>query len=61
VIGFFGECSKKGSTRKHTKNRVTSWTIMFWGNLSILRCFTKRMFLGELKFNDFWGLGRGST
>jgi hypothetical protein len=36
-LDFLGECSKKGSTRKYTKNRVTSWTNVFWGNSEVLR------------------------
>jgi hypothetical protein len=61
VIWIFGGTSEKGSTRKHTEKRVTSWSKMFWRNLSILRWFTKRMFLGEFKFDDFWGFTREST
>jgi hypothetical protein len=60
-LEFLGESSKKGCTRKHTKNRVTSWSFLFWGNLAILRWFTKRIMLGELEFDVFWGFGRRST
>jgi hypothetical protein len=31
------ESSEKGSSRKHTENRVTRWRIMFWGNSAVLR------------------------
>jgi hypothetical protein len=34
---FFGGNSEKGSIRKRTENRVTSWTKLFWGNFGILR------------------------
>jgi Leu/Phe-tRNA-protein transferase len=34
---FLGESSKKGSKRKHTEKRVTSWKTLFWGNLAISR------------------------
>jgi hypothetical protein len=52
-IGNFGSWSEKGSSREDTENRVTSWTFMFWGNLENLRCFTKRIFLGEFE-NGFF-------
>jgi hypothetical protein len=39
VLGnwIFGGWSEKGSTRKHTGNRVTRWIFMFWRKLAILR------------------------
>jgi hypothetical protein len=37
VWNFWDPGSEKGSTRKHTENRVTRWIKMFWGNLAILR------------------------
>jgi hypothetical protein len=36
-VGNFGTWSEKGSTRKGTENRVTSWTLLFWGNFGVLR------------------------
>jgi hypothetical protein len=36
-LRFGGTNSEKGYTRKHTGNRVTRWSFMFWGNLEILR------------------------
>jgi hypothetical protein len=53
--------SEKGSTRKHTGIRVTSWRNLFWGNLRDLRCFTKRFILGEFEIGFFEGFDRGST
>jgi hypothetical protein len=34
---------------------------MYWGNFTILRCFTKRFYLGELRFGIFEVLGGGFT
>jgi hypothetical protein len=34
---IFGPSSEKGSSRKYTKNWVTSWGFLFWGNFGILR------------------------
>jgi hypothetical protein len=34
---------------------------MFWGNLGNLRCFTKRIILGEFKSGLFWCFVRGSA
>jgi hypothetical protein len=52
-LEFLGHNSEKGSTRKHTEKRVTSWGILFWGNLAISRCFTKRILMGEFKLAIF--------
>jgi hypothetical protein len=57
----FGPSSEKGSTRKSTGNRVTSWRNLFWGNLWVLRCFTKRIVLGESEIGLFGGFTRGSA
>jgi hypothetical protein len=54
------ESFEKGSSRKTTENRVTSWRNLFWGNLTVLRCFTKRFDLGGFGFGFFWGFGGGS-
>jgi hypothetical protein len=53
--------SEKGSTRKHTENRVTRWMKLFWGNLGDSRCFTKKNIMGELIFDDFLAFEREST
>jgi hypothetical protein len=53
-IGVLGESSKKGSSRKHTENRVARWDSLFWGNLRFSRCFAKRILLGELGIGGFW-------
>jgi hypothetical protein len=58
---FLGASSEKGYTRKHTENWVARCRFKFWGNLGIIRCFAKRILLGEFKFNDFLRFGRGST
>jgi hypothetical protein len=34
---IFGSSSEKGNTRKHTKKRVTSWSLLFWRNFENLR------------------------
>jgi hypothetical protein len=52
---------EKGYTRKSTENRVTRCRNMFWGNLKVSRCFTKRIIWGEFKFGVFWWFGRGFT
>jgi hypothetical protein len=31
---------------------------MFWGNSGVLRCFTKRIYFGELEFDVFGGFER---
>jgi hypothetical protein len=49
----FGGSSEKGSTRKHTEKWVTSWRVLFWGNFGNSRCFTKRIYLGELELAIF--------
>jgi hypothetical protein len=36
-LGFLEGGSEKGSTRKHTGNRVARWRNNFWGNLAFLR------------------------
>jgi hypothetical protein len=62
-LEFLGESSEKGNTRISTGNRVTRWGIMYWGNLRDLRCFTKRILLGEFIlaiFEDLGGVPRGS-
>jgi hypothetical protein len=61
VDWIFWASSEKGRSRKHTRNWVTRWRNSFWGNLTILRCFTKRIFLGEIEFGIFLGFTRGST
>jgi hypothetical protein len=58
---IFGGISEKGSTRKRTENRVTRWSLMFWGNSAVLRWIAKRFNLGEFKVGLFLCLGRGST
>jgi hypothetical protein len=58
---FLGESSEKGSTRKYTGKRVARWRKLFWGNLRVLRCFAKRIFLEEFKLALFGGFGGGST
>jgi hypothetical protein len=60
-LEFWRTSSEKGNTRKRTGNRVTSWSLLFWGNLGNLRCFTKRIYLEEFEISDFWGFGREST
>jgi hypothetical protein len=60
-LRFLRGGSEKGCRRKSTGNRVTSWRILFWGNFTVLRCFTKRFILGELEFGVFWNFDRGST
>jgi hypothetical protein len=60
VVWVFGRTSEKGSTRKHTEKRVTSWTKMFWGNLAVSRCFAKRIIMGELRLGVFLGVWAGS-
>jgi hypothetical protein len=61
-VGFFEEeNSEKGCSRKHTGNWVTRWIFCFRGNLEVLRCFTKRILLGEFEIGTFWGFERGST
>jgi hypothetical protein len=60
IWDFWG-WSEKGNRRKCTKNRVTSWTFMFWGNLRVSRCFAKRIRMGEFRFDAFLSFGRGST
>jgi hypothetical protein len=60
-LDFLEEISEKGCSRKYTKNRVARWRLMFWGNLAILRWFTKRIYLGELGIGIFGGFLRGST
>jgi hypothetical protein len=35
--GILRSGSEKGCSRKRTKNRVTSWSFMYWGNLTVLR------------------------
>jgi hypothetical protein len=37
VNWVFGGISEKGSRRKHTGNRVTSWSLLYWGNSGVLR------------------------
>jgi hypothetical protein len=61
VVGILRGGSEKGSTRKHTGKRVTRWTFLFWRNFKVLRCFAKRIFLGEFKLALFGGFGGGST
>jgi hypothetical protein len=34
---FWKVGSEKGSSRKYTEIRVTSWNKLFWGNLTVLR------------------------
>jgi hypothetical protein len=58
---FLEENSEKGCSRKCTENRVASWTFLFWGNLGVLRCFTKRKCLGEFEIGVFLGFVRVST
>jgi hypothetical protein len=58
---FWRNGSEKGYTRKHTGKRVTSWSFCFWGNLGILRWFTKRFEMGEFEFELFLGFLQGST
>jgi hypothetical protein len=60
ILGFdfLEEFLEKGNTRKHTEIRVARCKEMFGGILGVLRCFTKRIHLGEFKFNDFLGFGR---
>jgi hypothetical protein len=58
---FLGESLEKGSTRKHTKNRVARWRFLFWGNFGNPRWFTKRIVWGEFGFSVFCGSGRVST
>jgi hypothetical protein len=36
-LEFLKGGSEKGSTRKHTGNRVTSWISLFWRNLEVSR------------------------
>jgi hypothetical protein len=61
MIEAFWGWSEKGSTRESTKNRVTSWTFLFWGNFRKSRCFTKRFLWGEFRFDDFLSFAREST
>jgi hypothetical protein len=61
VWEFLEEFLEKGYTRKSTENRVARCRNMFWGNLKVSRCFTKRIIWGEFKFVVFWWFGRGST
>jgi hypothetical protein len=42
-LDFLEEISEKGCSRKYTKNRVASWSLLFWRNLAILRWITKRI------------------
>jgi hypothetical protein len=60
-IEFWGNGSKKGSSRKHTGNWVTSWRKLFGGILKGLRCFAKRIGLGEFEVGFFLCFRRGST
>jgi hypothetical protein len=60
-IWLLGESSEKGYTRKLTGNRVARCKEMVWGNLGALRCFTKRIGLGELEFGVFGRVVRGIT
>jgi hypothetical protein len=46
VFENLGERSKKGSTRKHTGNRVTRRTFLLLGEYWLSRCFTKRNGMG---------------
>jgi hypothetical protein len=61
VWEFLGEFLEKGSTRKHTGNRVARCRKMFGGIFGDLRCFTKRIETGEFKVGLFWGFARRST
>jgi hypothetical protein len=56
-----GETSEKGSTRKDTGNRVTRYGFVFLGEFDGLRCFTKRIWVRELRFSGFWDFVRRST
>jgi hypothetical protein len=56
-----GPSSEKGSSRKHTENRVTRWRKLFWGNSAFSRWFTKRFVSGEFELGLFWGCGWEST
>jgi hypothetical protein len=56
-----GETSEKGSTRKDTGNWVTRYGFLFLEEFDGLRCFTKRIWLGELRFSGFWDFVRRST
>jgi hypothetical protein len=58
---FWKGGSEKGSTRKYTGNWVTRWINLFWGNLENLRCFAKRILLGEFKLTIFGDFTRWST
>jgi hypothetical protein len=60
-IGNFWGWSEKGSSREYTENWVARWTFLFWRNFGFLRCFTKRINLGEFEFGCFWGFVQGST
>jgi hypothetical protein len=60
-FGNLGESSEKGYTRKSTKNRVARCRKLFGGIFGDLRCFTKRIYLGEFGLGGFWVFVRGST
>jgi hypothetical protein len=60
-LEFFKGGSEKGSSRKHTGNRVTRWRNLFWGKLEILRWIAKRIWSGEFNFGIFWGFRLLST
>jgi hypothetical protein len=53
--------SEKGNTRKYTEKWVTRWKVLFWGNYGILRCFTKRILVGEFEMRGFLCFTRVST
>jgi hypothetical protein len=53
VFGFLEEFLEKGNTRKHTEKRVARWRKLFGGILVGLRCFAKRIMVGEFEMGFF--------
>jgi hypothetical protein len=53
VFGFLEEFLEKGNTRKHTGIRVTRCGKLFGGIFGGLRCFAKRIRLGEFEIGFF--------
>jgi hypothetical protein len=54
-LGFWGNTSEKGYTRKTTGNRVASWGLMFLGEFKGFALFHEENGFGEVGFWSFLG------
>jgi hypothetical protein len=52
---FWGKVQRRGADVNVPKIGSRDGVCCSWGNLRVLRCFTKRIYLEELRFGGFWG------